>query len=174
MWADSANLLGGGYYTTVNAGNVKVGVNYGSQQTLNIGTYFLNPYTFYSLIVYDGPQITVAGTILPNGITTPSSNRAYIRFVDLDPNTKNATMICSAVSYADSSWFMNRHYLDHQTDTSLTQFRDVYATTATVTFKTNNQIIRTFQYPFEQGRKYTIIAMADANGNSKYFIARHN
>lgn len=173
MWADSLNLLGGGYYTAINAGNVKVGAKYGNNETLTVGTYLLSPYSFYSLIIFDGSQ--TAGTILPNGTSTPSTNRAFIRFIDLDPTTKNANMICSAVSYADSSWFMNRRYIDHQSDTSLTQYKDVYATTNTITLKINNQIVKNFQYPFEQGKKYTIIALADpANGSSKCYIARHN
>lgn len=173
MWADSLNLLGGGYYTAINAGNVKVGTKYGNNEMLTVGTYLLNPYSFYSLIIFDGSQL--AGTILPNGTSTPNTNRAFIRFIDLDPTTKNATMICSAVSYADSSWFMNRRYIDHQSDTSLTQYKDVYATTNTITLKINNQVVKNFQYPFEQGKKYTIIALADpSNGNSKCYIARHN
>lgn len=172
MWADSLNLLGGGYYTTINAGNVKVGAKYGNNETLTVGTYQLNPYSYYSLIIFDGTQI--AGTILPNGTGTPGTNRAYIRFIDLDATTKSSNMICSAVSYMDSSWFMNRHYVDHQTDTSLTQFKDIYATTNTITFKINNQIVKNFQYAFDQGKKYTIFALADASGNSKCYIARHN
>jgi len=172
MWADSLNLLGGGYYTTVNAGSVKVGAKYGNNETLNVGTYLLTPYSYYSLIIFDGTQI--AGTILPNGTSTPGTNRAYIRFIDLDATTKTSNMICSAVSYMDSSWFMNRHYVDHQTDTTLTQFKDIYATDNTITFKINNQIVKNFQYKFDQGKKYTIFALADASGVSKCYIARHN
>ncbi len=174
MFADSATLLSAGYYTSIYAGNVKVGAYYNNNQVLNIGNYLLTPYNFYSLIIFDAPQVSIAGTILPNGNTTPGDKRAYIRFIDLDPSTKNANMICSAVSYMDSSWFMNRRYLDHQTDTSLTQYKDIYATTADINFKINNQVVKSFQYAFEQGKKYTIIAIADGNNLSKYYIARHN
>lgn len=176
FYADSVLLNSNSSYTTVKSGTTVLKVN-----NTNYSAYNLLPNNFYSAIFFYKPFALnggIAETLLFNGTNEPAVNRAFVRFINIDLNTYNNNTFQNYFfeSYADTVRSFNRKYLDHQQDSSFTIFRDVYATTATLTVKNNNnQVISQFQYPFLSKKKYTIFSFPESNTNiHKIYIAQHN
>ena len=174
FWANNNSISNGGSYTTINAGNVAFKMTYNNSDVLNANTYSIMPNSYYSFVTFAAPGIGYDATVLHNGTSTPAIHRAFVRFINLDPTSKTRPVSCTMKSYMDNIQFNNRIYLDNKTDSTLTDFRDIYATTGNITLTKNNKEVINFQFAFDQEKKYTIFTLADNNGFSKIYIARHN
>jgi hypothetical protein len=175
LFCDSIALLKDGLYTVINKATANYGVAWGNHESATLGSFTTLANMNYSFVVFDGVGVPMKGIMLNNGIETPADKRAYIRFINIDPVTSNVPATFSFESYVDTVKYTNRKYLDHITDTSLSSYKNIYATTGYITIKMNNIVVTRFQNAFEQGKKYTIFAMSNpVSGNSKVYIARHN
>jgi len=172
---DSTQLLSNGYYTTLKAGNSRLAMIWGNHNSTALANYFLNPYSFYSYFVFDETPSTLGELLLNNGALTVPLNTALVRFVNIDPTTKNSSITFKLNNGNDKLTFPNRGYLDNKSDSSLAPFISINPSTAAIDFEVNGQVIKSFNQYFQGGKKYTVLAaFSKAYNYSTYFVAQHN
>jgi hypothetical protein len=172
---DSIALLSNGYYSTLNAGNTRFALVWGNHNATNLSTYFLNPYSFYSYYVFDETPSSLGETILNNGSLTVPSSSAMVRFINIDPTTKNSSITFKLNNGNDKLTIPNRKYLDNKTDTTLAPFISINPSTAAIDFEVNGQVIKSFNQYFQGGKKYTVLAAYSKQYSySTYFVTQHN
>jgi hypothetical protein len=173
--SDTIALLTNGYYTTLAAGNTKLALVWGNHDATQLPTYFLNPYYFYSYFVFDETPSILGETILNNGSLTVPSNTALVRFINIDPTTKNSPITFKLNNGNDKLTIPNRTYLDNKSDSTLAAFVSINPSTASIQFEINGQIITSFNQYFQGGKKYTVLAaFSKQYSYSTYFVAQHN
>ncbi|MFY7964079.1 MAG: hypothetical protein ACOVO1_04225 [Chitinophagaceae bacterium] len=172
---DSIQLLANGYYTSLKAGSLRFGLVWGNHNSTTLATYFLNPYSFYSYFVFDETTTTLGETILNNGSINATTNLAQVRFINIDPTTKNSSITFKLNNGNDKLTIPNRTYLDNKTDSTLANFININPSTAVVEFEVNGQVIKSFNQYFQGGKKYTVLAAYSKQYSySTYFVAQHN
>ena len=173
--SDTVALLTNGYYTTLAAGNTRLALVWGNHDATKLPTYFLNPYSFYSYFVFDETPSTLGEIMLNNGSLTVPSNVALVRFINIDPTTKNSSITFKLNNGNDKITIPNRGYLDNKTDTTLAPFISINPSTAAIDFVVNGQTIKSFNQYFQGGKKYTVAAAYSKQYSySTYFVTQHN
>jgi len=172
---DSTALLASGYYTILNAGANKFALVWGNHNAIVLPSYSLNPYSFYSYFVFDETPTTLGEMMLSNGTLTVPTNVALVRFINIDPSTKNNAITFKLNNGNDKITIPNRGYLDNKTDSSLAPFIGITPSTATIDFEVNGQTIKSFNQYFQGGKKYTVVAaFSKQYSYSTYFVTQHN
>lgn len=172
---DSIALLASGYYTILNAGSNKFALVWGNHNAIFLNNYSLNPYSFYSYFVFDETPTTLGEMMLSNGTLTVPTNVALVRFINIDPTTKNNSITFKLNNGNDKITIPNRGYLDNKTDSSLAPFIGITPSTAAIDFEVNGQVIKSFNQYFQGGKKYTVAAaFSKQYSYSTYFVTQHN
>ena len=172
---DSTAMLANGYYTSLNAGYTKFALVWGNHNATQLSTYYLNPYSFYSYVVFDETSTTTGETLLNNGSLTVPAGVALVRFINIDPTTRNSSITFKLDNGNDKITIPNRSYLDNKTDSTLASFISINPSTAAIEFQVNGQTIKSFNQYFQGGKKYTVMAAYSKQYSySTYFVAQHN